>query len=173
MGAAAELQRASAPARTTRTDEPYLSPKKAMAPMSPASSREVSVVSTSTPVEHGGVGQREDLVELLGGGRRMMREVEAQVLGRHQGALLAHVVAQHRPQGRVQQVRGGVVAPDGLAALAVDGGQRVLSRPHLAASPAPGARPAPAPRARCRRTSAMPDSVTMVPVSPTWPPLSA
>ena len=35
------------PACTTRTDEPYLSPKKAMAPMLSASSREVSVVSTA------------------------------------------------------------------------------------------------------------------------------
>ena len=38
------------PAWTTRTDEPYLSPKKAMAPMCSASSREVSVVSTGTSV---------------------------------------------------------------------------------------------------------------------------
>ena len=38
------------PACTTRTDEPYLSPKKAMAPMFSASSREVSVVSTPTAV---------------------------------------------------------------------------------------------------------------------------
>ncbi len=38
------------PARTTRTDEPYLSPKKAMAPMLSASSRDVSVVSTPSAV---------------------------------------------------------------------------------------------------------------------------
>ena len=38
------------PARTTRTDEPYLSPKNAMAPIFSASSREVSVVSTGTSV---------------------------------------------------------------------------------------------------------------------------
>ena len=38
------------PACTTRTDDPYLSPKKAMAPMFSASSRDVSVVSTPVPV---------------------------------------------------------------------------------------------------------------------------
>ena len=38
------------PACTTRTDAPYLSPKKAMAPICSASSREVSVVSTATSV---------------------------------------------------------------------------------------------------------------------------
>ncbi len=38
------------PACTTRTDEPYLSPKKAIAPMCSASSRDVSVVCTRTSV---------------------------------------------------------------------------------------------------------------------------
>ena len=82
--------------------------------------------------QHGVVGQREDLVELLAGGLAVVREVEAQVVGRDQRALLAHVVAQHRAQRGVQQVGRGVVAPDGLPALAVDGGQRVLPRLHLA-----------------------------------------
>ena len=38
------------PACTTRTDEPYLSPKNAMAPIFSASSRDVSVVPTVTSV---------------------------------------------------------------------------------------------------------------------------
>ncbi len=38
------------PACTTRTEEPYLSPKNAMAPIFSASSRDVSVVSTGTSV---------------------------------------------------------------------------------------------------------------------------
>ena len=65
----------------------------------------------------------------------MVREVEAQVVGRDQRALLAHVVTQHRPQRRVQQVRRGVIAPDGLPAVLVDRRQGVLPRLHLAAQP--------------------------------------
>ena len=65
----------------------------------------------------------------------MMREVEAQPVRRHQRALLAHVVAQHRAQGGVEQVGGGVVPADGLAARHVDGGQRVLPRHELARHP--------------------------------------
>ena len=120
------------PARTTRTEEPYLSPKKAMAPMSSASSREVSVVSTSMSVSTALLARAKTSSSSSRGRGRVMREVEAQIVGPDERPLLAHVVAQHGPQGRVEQVRRGVVAPDGLAALAVDGGQRVLSRPHLA-----------------------------------------
>ena len=66
-----------------------------------------------------------------------MGEVETQVLGRHERTLLADVIAEHGPQRRVQQVGRRVVAPDRLAAIAVDSGERVLSRPHLAGHPRP------------------------------------
>ncbi len=63
--------------------------------------------------------------------------------------------------------------------------RRIASRrsPSMVASASCPARTSPVTRARCATspgtastvssTSAMPDSVTMVPVSPTWPPLSA
>ena len=49
-----------------------------------------------------------------------MREVEAQPVGRHQRALLRHVIAEHLAQRLVQQMRGGMVLPDGGAARVVD-----------------------------------------------------
>ena len=125
------------PACTTRTDEPYLSPKKAMAPMLSASSREVSVVSTGDAGQHGLVGPGEDLVELLAASAARGARSRSAGTRATRATLLAHVVAQHGPQRRVQQVGRRVVAPDGLAALAVDGGQRVLARPHLAGHPGP------------------------------------
>ena len=55
------------PARTTRTTSPYLSPKKAKAPMASASLREASVVIDRVVGQHVGVGHRQDGLELLGG----------------------------------------------------------------------------------------------------------
>ena len=74
-----------------------------MAPICSASSHEVSVVSTPTSVSTASLAA-EDLVELGAGRLAVVREVEAQVVGRDQRALLAHVVTQHRPQRHVQQV---------------------------------------------------------------------
>ena len=85
--------------------------------------------------EHGEVGQLEHPVQLLRRRLPMMREVEAQPVRRHQRSLLAHVVTQHRPQAGVQQVGGGVIAPDGLAPLAVDGGPGLLAHHQLAVDP--------------------------------------
>ena len=87
--------------------------------------------------QHGGIGQIEHGLELFGRRLSMMRKVEAQPVRRHQRALLAHVVAQHGAQGRVQQVRGRVIAPDGLAAFAVNGGQSILTQHELAAQAGP------------------------------------
>ena len=50
--------------------------------------------------------------ELLVGDAARWLEVEAQAVGRDEGALLVDVVAQHVAQRRVQQVGGGVVASD-------------------------------------------------------------
>ena len=49
-----------------------------------------------------------------------MGEVKAESVGPDEGALLAHVVAEHGAQARVQEVRRRVVAPRGLAPLGVD-----------------------------------------------------
>ena len=62
------------------------------------------------------------LGELLGGEGGEVGEVEAQLIGLHQGAGLVHMVAQHLPQHRVQQVGGAVGAHDGPPALLIDGG---------------------------------------------------
>ena len=67
-----------------------------------------------------------------GADRLVVAEVEAQPVGRHQRALLLDVVAQHLAQGPVQQVGGGVVAADGVAALDVDGGGGLLAGHDLA-----------------------------------------
>ena len=52
--------------------------------------------------------------------RPVVREVEAQSLGRHHGALLPHMRAEDLSQGGVDQVRRGVVALDVAAAGLVD-----------------------------------------------------
>ncbi len=49
--------------------------------------------------------------------RSEMREIEAQMIGRHQRAGLLDVLAQHFAQARVQQVGGGVVAHGSFADL--------------------------------------------------------
>ena len=46
---------------------------------------------------------------------RVVREIEAQPRRFHHAARLFDVRAQHLAQGRVQQVRGGVIAPRGIA----------------------------------------------------------
>ena len=50
--------------------------------------------------------------------RVVVREVEPQPIGTDHGTGLLHVVAEHVPQRVVQQVGGGVVATDRVAALA-------------------------------------------------------
>ncbi len=121
-----------------------------------------------------GVGEALDLGDLVVGDRLVVAEVEAQPVGPHQRAGLLDVVAEHLAQRGMQQVGGGVVAPDGVAPVDVD--RRV-------APSAPGVIVPSTIRATWRRrpgsanvvssTSAVPVSVVMVPVSPTWPPLSA
>ena len=51
-----------------------------------------------------------------------MGEVEAQLVGAHRGAGLAHVVAEPLAQRRVQEVGRGVVAHRRVAGLVVDHG---------------------------------------------------
>ena len=49
-----------------------------------------------------------------------MAEVEAQAVGRHERALLGHVIAEHLAQRLVQQMGRRVVGADGRAALVID-----------------------------------------------------
>ncbi len=121
-----------------------------------------------------GVGEVLDADELVGRDGLVVAEVEPQAVGVDQRALLLDVLAEHLAQGPVQQVGGGVVAADGVAPIDVDGHDRVLPLGDLAvgdARPRGGARRAR--RRRCRARVAVPVSVRIVPVSPTWPPLSA
>ena len=62
------------------------------------------------------------LAQFLGRNLLEMRKVEAQVVGRHERALLLHVRAEHLAQGLVEQVRGSVVGFAGMACLSVHRG---------------------------------------------------
>ena len=70
-----------------------------------------------------------DAPQLLRAHGRRMREVEAQAVGRHQGALLLDVRPEHAAQRLVQQVGRGVVEDDVAAPRAVDARGDFL--PHL------------------------------------------
>ena len=68
------------------------------------------------------VDQVLNSLELLGGQGLKVREVKAQVLGRHQRASLGDMLAQDLLKGGVEQVRGGVVAAQESTALGVERG---------------------------------------------------
>ena len=73
-------------------------------------------------VERGSVvHERLDLPELLGADGLVVRKIEPQPIRRHERALLLNVLAEHRAQRRVQQMRGRVIEHRRLAALGVDG----------------------------------------------------
>jgi hypothetical protein len=55
-----------------------------------------------------------------------VREVKAQVIGRHQRAGLGHVRAEHPAQRGVEQVRAGVVLTQTQAARRLDGHRHIL-----------------------------------------------
>ena len=121
-----------------------------------------------------GVDQPLDLGDLLVGDRLVVREVEPQPVGADVRAGLLDVIAEHPAQRPVQQVRAGVVAADGLAAFDVDRRRRRLAGRDLALDQAHRRGAAGSGRANVvSSTSARPVSVTIVPVSPTWPPDSA
>ena len=71
-------------------------------------------------LQHDVVGDVFDALDLGQRNRLGMREVEAQPVGRHQRALLRHVIAQHLAQRLVQQMGGGMVLPDGGTARVID-----------------------------------------------------
>ena len=108
------------PASSTRTMSPYLSPKKAIAPIASASVLVVSNARAAFVAQRLGVDQPLDLGDLLVGDRLVVREVEPQPVGPDVRAGLLDVIAEHAAQRPVQQVRAGVVATDRLATLDVD-----------------------------------------------------
>ncbi len=84
------------------------------------------------------VGQDSRVGVPLDGGQLLlsqglgMGEVKAQTIGRNQGAILAHMLAQLGPQLRVEHVRGRVVAHDVPAAFRVDDGVGRIAHPNRA-----------------------------------------
>ena len=68
------------------------------------------------------VNQVLDSLELLGRQGLEVREVKAQVLGRHQRAGLGDMLAQYLLKRSVEQMRGGVVAAQETTALGVERG---------------------------------------------------
>ena len=116
------------PMATTRTSSPYFSPNSARAP------EPRRVVERHQPrghrrvLQHVIVGHILDALELFGGHRLRMREIEAQPVRRDQRALLRDVVAEHLAQRLVQQMRGRMVAPDRAAAGMIDVERQRLAR---------------------------------------------
>ena len=103
------------PIRITRTRSPYFSPNSAMAPLWSAAWRSISAGDTTMFACTCSLtsDSTRSTLRILDAGR--VREVEAQVVGRHQRAGLGDVGAQHLAQRRVEQMRAGVVQPQALA----------------------------------------------------------
>ena len=129
---------------STRTSSPYFSPNSIIAPGFCASSIGITRACGRRVVEDLGVDDRLDAADLVVGHRRVVREVEARLVGIDERALLLDVRAQHLAQRLVHQVRRRVVA----------------HRARRARRGRPARRP-------CRRPRARPSST-----SPTWPKTS-
>ena len=86
-----------------------------------------SSVSTCAFGEHLAIDNVFDLLQFFVGNLREVRKIEAQPVGMHRRTGLLHMRAQHLPQRRVQQVRAGVVAPDGVAPYAIHDGVHVVA----------------------------------------------
>ena len=94
---------------TTRTSSPYFSPKSIIAPSFRASSIGDDERAHRVVLEDRLVDAPLDRLPLLGRQRLRVREVEAQLVGPHRRAGLVDVVAEHRAQRLVQEVRSRVV----------------------------------------------------------------
>ena len=126
-------------------------------------------------LQHDVVGDVLDLRSISCGGDRLgVDEVEAQAVGRDQRALLRDVIAEHQAQRLVQQVRRRMVGAD-RASGARDRRRAPAASPTLSVPSLDLAVMARRGRrffcgvdhARSARRRAV-----IVPVSPTWPPLS-
>src|SRR5262249_9228447 len=111
-----------------------------------------------------------------------VREVEAEMVGRDQGAGLGHVGPEHLAERRVEGMRPRVMQPQPLAARRLDRDRGGAAPPRTAPS-RPSRKPPPTPRSRCATTPAprycvsttspRPWRPVNTPVSPIWPPDSA
>ena len=124
---------AGSPMVMVRTVSPYFSPNSAMAPSPIACCSGLMAMFRRIIAQDGPVDAGFDLLQLLGCHRLRVGEVEAQPVGGDQRAGLAGMLAQHAAQLGVQQVGGGVVAHDVLAALGVHPGDRQVAHLGLAA----------------------------------------
>ena len=108
------------PMSSTRTSSPYFSPNSIIAPSFCASSIGITRAFVACVLEDLGVDERLDAADLVVGHRRVVREVEARLVGVDQRALLLHVRAEHLAQRLVHQVRRRVVAHRAAARVEVD-----------------------------------------------------
>ena len=77
-----------------------------------------------------------DVEPVLLAERRIVREVEAQAVGRNERPGLLDVRPQHRPKRRVKQVRACVIAANGVTPLGVDDrGHAVFGRQNVIREP--------------------------------------
>ncbi len=78
------------------------------------------------------VDQVRDLLDLAHLDAAAVREVEAQVIGRHQRAGLRHVGSEDAAEGRVQEVRPGVMLAQTQPARRLDADRHLLALPEPA-----------------------------------------
>ena len=130
---------------TIRTQSPYFSPNRAIAPRRSASSRVVSIARTGWLAVTQSDTRALDRGQLLVGQALAVGEVEAQLVRSHVGARLAHVVAQRR--GAAPRAAGGsrcgcawwpAARPARPPPWRTPPGR---ARPRAARAPAPGRRP--------------------------------
>ena len=119
------------------------------------------------------VGDPLDLGDLVVGDRVVVAEVEAQPIRSDERAGLLDVLAEHLAQRVVQQVSAGVVAPDRGRAARRRSPPPPAARRRDRTAGDPRRVPTQA-RQRRSRVEHLGGAVSgIVPVSPTWPPLSA
>ena len=125
------------PARTTRTRSPYLSPKKARAPMASASALVVSSTTTSASVSTSALAIAATAASSSGATPPWWLKSKRRRSGATSEPCWRTWSPEHGPQGGVEQVGAGVVAAQRVAPDPVDGGQRVLAGEELAGDPGP------------------------------------
>ena len=94
----------------TRTQFPYFSPNRAIAPSCSASMRDISKRPYQVALLDPLVDAVPDVLELLATERGAVGEVEAQLVGAHRRPCLADVGAEALAERGVQQMGRGVVA---------------------------------------------------------------
>ena len=105
---------------STRTSSPYFSPNSIIAPDFLRLVDRHHARLRRRVLQDLGVDDRLDAADLVVGHRRVVREVEARLVGIDERALLLHVRAEHLAQRLVHQVRGRVVAHRARARRLID-----------------------------------------------------